>query len=35
MSDNGSIQKKDAHEMAHGRSVQVTEQTTVVDCNPA
>lgn len=35
MPDNGSIQKKDAHEMAHGRSVQVTEQTTVVELQPS
>ncbi|MFR7798443.1 MAG: hypothetical protein ACLU37_10455 [Collinsella sp.] len=35
MPDNGSIQKKDAHEMAHGRPVQVTEQTTVVELQPS
>lgn len=28
MPDNGSIQKRDAHEMAHGRPVQITEHTT-------
>lgn len=35
MPDNGSIQKRDAHEMAHGRPVQVTEQTTVVELQPS
>lgn len=31
MPDNGSIQKRDAHEVAHGRSVQITEHTTVTE----
>lgn len=31
MPDNGSIQKKDVHEMAHGRPVQITEHTTVAE----
>lgn len=31
MPDNGSIQKRDAHEMAHGRPVQITEHTTVAE----
>ena len=35
MPDNGSIQKKSAHEMAHGRPVQITEQTTVVELQPS
>ena len=35
MPDNGSIQKRDAHEMAHGRSVQITEHTTVTELQPS
>lgn len=35
MPDNGSIQKKDAHEMAHGRPVQITEHTTVTELQPS
>lgn len=31
MPDNGLIQKKDAHEMAHGRPVQITEHTAVTE----
>ena len=35
MPDNGSIQKRDAHEMAHGRLVQITEHTTVTELQPS
>lgn len=35
MPDNGLIQKKDAHEMAHGRPVQITERTTVTELQPS
>ena len=35
MPDNGSIQKKDAREMAHGRPVQITERTTVTELQPS
>lgn len=35
MPDNGSIRKRDAHEMAHGRSVQITEHTTVTELQPS
>ncbi len=35
MPDNGSIQKKDAREMAHGRPVQITEHTTVAELQPS
>ena len=35
MPDNGSIQKRDAREMAHGRSVQITEHTTVTELQPS
>ena len=35
MPDNGSIQKRDAHEMAHGRPVQITERTTVTELQPS
>lgn len=35
MPDNGSIQKRDAHEVAHGRSVQITEHTTVTELQPS
>ena len=35
MPDNGSIQKRDAGEMAHGRPVQITEQTTVLELQPS
>ena len=35
MPDNGSIQKKDAHEMAHGRPVQITEHTMVTELQPS
>ena len=35
MPDNGSIQKRDAGEMAHGRPVQITEQTTVTELQPS
>lgn len=35
MPDNGSIQKRDAHEMAHGRPVQITERTTVIELQPS
>ena len=35
MPDNGSIQKKGAHEMAHGRPVQITEHTTVAELQPS
>ena len=35
MPDNGLIQKTDAHEMAHGRPVQITEHTTVTELQPS
>lgn len=35
MPDNGSIQKRDAHEVAHGRPVQITEHTTVTELQPS
>lgn len=35
MPDNGLIQKRDAHEMAHGRPVQITEYTTVTELQPS
>lgn len=35
MPDNGSIQKIDAHEMAHGRPVQITEHTAVTELQPS
>ena len=35
MPDNGSIQKRVAHEMAHGRPVQITEHTTVAELQPS
>lgn len=35
MPDNGSIQKRGTHEMAHGRPVQITEQTTVTELQPS
>ena len=35
MPDNGSIQKKGTHEMAHGRPVQITEHTTVTELQPS
>ena len=35
MPDNGSIQKRDACEMAHGRPVQITEHTTVTELQPS
>ena len=35
MPDNGSIQKKGAHEMAHGRPVQITEHTTETELQPS
>lgn len=35
MPDNGSIQKRGAHEMAHGRPVQITEHTTVAELQPS
>ena len=35
MPDNGSIQKKGVHEMAHGRPVQITEHTTVTELQPS
>lgn len=35
MPDNGSIQKRDAHEMTHGRPVQITEHTTVTELQPS
>lgn len=35
MPDNGSIQKRDAHETAHGRPVQITEHTTVTELQPS
>lgn len=35
MPDKGSIQKRDAHEMAHGRPVQITEHTTVTELQPS
>lgn len=35
MPDNGSIQKRDAREIAHGRPVQITEHTTVTELQPS
>ncbi len=35
MPDNGLIQKRGAHEVAHGRSVQITEHTTVTELQPS
>ncbi len=35
MPDNGLIQKRDAHEMAHGRPVQITEHTTATELQPS
>lgn len=35
MPDNGSIEKKDTHEMTHGRPVQITEHTTVTELQPS
>lgn len=35
MPDNGSIQKRDAHEMTHARTVQITEHTTVAELQPS
>ena len=35
MPDNGSIQKRDAREMAHARTVQITEHTTVTELQPS
>lgn len=35
MPDNGSIQKRDANEMAHGCPVQITEHTTVTELQPS
>ena len=35
MPDNGLIQKRDAHEMAHGRPVQITEHTMVTELQPS
>ena len=35
MPDNGSIQKRDVREMAHGRPVQITEHTTVTELQPS
>ena len=35
MPDNGLIQKRDAHEMAYGRPVQITEHTTVTELQPS
>lgn len=35
MPDNGSIQKRDAGEMTHGRPVQITEHTTVAELQPS
>lgn len=35
MPDNGSIQKRDAREMAHERPVQITEHTTVTELQPS
>lgn len=35
MPGNGSIQKRDAREMAHGRPVQITEHTTVTELQPS
>lgn len=35
MPDNGLTQKRDAHEMAHGRPVQITEHTTVTELQPS
>lgn len=35
MPDNGSIQKRGAHEMAHGRPIQITEHTTVTELQPS
>lgn len=35
MPDNGLIQKRDAHEMAHGRPVQITEHAMVTELQPS
>lgn len=35
MPGNGLIQKGDAHEMTHGRPVQITEHTTVTELQPS
>lgn len=35
MPDNGLMQKRDAHAMDHGRTVQITESTTVVELQPS
>lgn len=35
MPGNGLIQKGDAHEMTHGRPVQITERTTVTELQPS
>lgn len=35
MPDNGSIEKKGAHEITHGRPVQITEHTTVTELQPS
>ena len=35
MPDNGLMQKRDAHAMDHGRPVQITESTTVVELQPS
>lgn len=35
MPGNGLIQKGDAHEMTHGRPVQITEHTTVTEVQPS
>lgn len=35
MPDNGSIQKRGAHEIVHGRPVQITEHTTVTELQPS
>lgn len=35
MPGNGSIQKRDAHEVAYGRPVQITEHTTVTELQPS
>ncbi len=35
MPDNGSIQKRDAYEMAHGHPVQIIEHTTVTELQPS
>ena len=35
MPDNGSIQKRGTHEMAHGRPVQITEHTMVTELQPS